>query len=47
MREFSIVCAGSLLGVAIKQENVSFPVGKVDRIRMFPMSFEEFSENMQ
>lgn len=37
-----IVCAGSLLGVAIKRDNISFPVGKVDRLQMYPMSFLEF-----
>ena len=42
MRELHVVCAGSLLGVALKQENISFPVGKVNRIRLFPMSFREF-----
>ena len=39
--EYPIVCAGSLLGVAI-HEGVSFPVGKVDELRLYPMSFEEF-----
>lgn len=42
MHELHIVCAGSLLGVAIKRENFSFPVGKVDRLRMYPMTFSEF-----
>ena len=37
-----MVCAGSLLGVALKQENISFPVGKVNRMQMYPMSFKEF-----
>lgn len=41
-RSFHIICAGSLLGVALKQENISFPVGKVDRLQMYPMSFSEF-----
>ena len=41
-RDLHIICAGSLLGVAIKQENISFPVGKVDRMQMYPMSFSEF-----
>lgn len=40
--ELHIVCAGSLLGVAIKRENISFPVGKVDRVQMYPMNFSEF-----
>lgn len=42
MRDLHLVCAGSLLGVAIKAENVSFPVGKINRLRMFPMNFREF-----
>ncbi|MDF2698506.1 MAG: ATPase [Haloplasmataceae bacterium] len=37
-----IIGAGSLLGVAISNENISFPVGKVQTIKMFPMNFEEF-----
>ena len=42
MPELHIIAAGSLLGVALKAEGISFPVGKVDRIDMYPMSFEEF-----
>lgn len=41
-RELHVVCAGSLLGVSIKRDNISFPVGKVDRLLMYPMSFSEF-----
>ncbi|MDO4554968.1 MAG: AAA family ATPase [Lachnospiraceae bacterium] len=41
-RELHIICAGSLLGVSIKREQVSFPVGKVNRLQMYPMSFSEF-----
>jgi len=41
-RELHIICAGSLLGVAIKRDNISFPVGKVDRLQMYPLSFSEF-----
>ena len=37
-----VACAGSLLGVALKKENISFPVGKVNHMQMFPMSFKEF-----
>jgi len=40
--QYAIVCAGSLLGVAVNRDNYSFPVGKVDEIKMFPMDFEEF-----
>ena len=42
MRELHIVCAGSLLGVALKKEQISFPVGKVNRLQLYPMSFKEF-----
>ncbi len=42
MRKLHIVCAGSLLGVALKSENISFPVGKVNRMQMYPMTFKEF-----
>ena len=40
--ELHVVCAGSLLGVALKRNNISFPVGKVERLKMYPMSFKEF-----
>lgn len=40
-REYAVVAAGSLLGIAV-HENVSFPVGKVDELRLYPMNFEEF-----
>lgn len=42
MRELHIVCAGSLLGVALKRDSLSFPVGKVNRLSLYPMSFKEF-----
>lgn len=42
MQELHLIAAGSLLGVALRKEGISFPVGKVDRMEMFPMSFEEF-----
>lgn len=35
-----IACAGSLLGVYLSP--VSYPVGKVDKLYMYPMSFGEF-----
>ena len=40
--EYHIVAAGSLLGVALKREKYSFPVGKVDMMTMYPLDFEEF-----
>lgn len=42
--ELHVIAAGSLLGVALREKGISFPVGKVDRLEMFPMSFEEFVE---
>ena len=42
MRELHVACAGSLLGVALKNERIAFPVGKVNRLQMYPMSFREF-----
>ena len=45
-----IICAGSLLGVKLKRFSKSFPVGKVWRLNLYPMDFEEFlmafNENM-
>jgi predicted AAA+ superfamily ATPase len=48
--EYNIVTAGSLLGVKIK-EQISFPVGKVNSLYLYPLSFTEFvsavkSENL-
>lgn len=39
--EYNIVCAGSLLGIAL-HSGTSFPVGKVDLLKLYPMSFNEF-----
>lgn len=38
--EYHIISAGSLLGVSVAR-NGSFPVGKVDFLRMYPLSFRE------
>ena len=40
--EYHIIAAGSLLGIAINREKYSFPVGKVQMINMYPLSFKEF-----
>ena len=52
--QYDIVAAGSLLGVAVNQgkkpgeedetreDEFSYPVGKVDELHLFPMDFEEF-----
>lgn len=39
--EYHVIAAGSLLGVSI-HEGISFPVGKVDELRLHPMNFREF-----
>lgn len=39
--EYQIVCAGSLLGIAL-HEGTSFPVGKVEFLQLYPLSFMEF-----
>ena len=39
--QYHIICAGSLLGIAL-HEGTSFPVGKVDFLELYPLSFREF-----
>lgn len=39
--EYHIAVAGSLLGIGL-HEGTGFPVGKVDEINLYPLSFEEF-----
>ncbi|HCM59585.1 MAG TPA: ATPase [Bacteroidales bacterium] len=39
---YHVIAAGSLLGVYINRDNSSYPVGKVDAIRMYPLDFEEY-----
>lgn len=46
MPELHLACAGSLLGVELKEKNISFPVGKVNRMTMYPLSFKEFLSAM-
>lgn len=43
--EYHIIAAGSLLGIAL-HKNDSFPVGKVDFIDLYPLSFAEFLDAM-
>jgi predicted AAA+ superfamily ATPase len=40
-REYHLVCAGSLLGIALSKP-ASFPVGKVDFMTLYPLTFQEF-----
>jgi predicted AAA+ superfamily ATPase len=42
--QYYIVAAGSLLGISL-QKNNSFPVGKVDFMKLYPLSFIEFLQN--
>lgn len=47
--EYHVVCAGSLLGIRLSK--TSFPVGKVEFLNLYPMTFSEFlladnSENL-
>ena len=37
-----IICVGSLLGVKLARLGKPFPVGKVERLHLYPMDFEEF-----
>ncbi len=39
--EYAVVAAGSLLGVAL-HKGTSFPVGKVDFMDLYPLTFQEF-----
>lgn len=43
--EYFVMAAGSLLGVSL-QKNNTFPVGKVDFLSLYPMSFKEFLNNL-
>lgn len=40
--EYNIICAGSLMGVALNRQGSSFPVGKVDFVNLYPVSFSEY-----
>ncbi len=43
-KEYHIITAGSLLGVALKQKEMSFPVGQVEFLTIYPFTFCEFLE---
>lgn len=45
MPDLHVIVAGSLLGLSL-HGCVSYPVGKVEEIRMYPMTFMEFLEAM-
>ncbi len=42
MPELTIICAGSLLDLALKKINFSMPVGRISYMFMGPMSFQDF-----
>ena len=44
--EFHIIAAGSLLGTLLA-ESMSYPVGKVNLLDIYPMDFEEFLEAVE
>ena len=41
--QYHVAVAGLLLGISLYRDT-SFPVGKVDMIKMYPMTFDEFQE---
>lgn len=40
--QYHIIAAGSLLGVAVKKRMMTVPVGKVEVMRMYPVTFKEY-----
>ncbi|MGM9675061.1 MAG: ATP-binding protein [Bacteroidaceae bacterium] len=40
-RDLHVVVAGSMLGISLREDE-SYPVGKIDNMRMYPMTFYEF-----
>lgn len=44
--QYQIICAGSLLGVAL-HPGTSFPVGKIEFLDLYPLSFIEFMQAMK
>ena len=44
-KEYYVIGAGSLLGIHINKKDFSFPVGKVEFLTIYPLSFEEFLIN--
>ena len=43
-KNYHIISAGSLLGVAVRKRRYSFPVGQVDFLNLYPLTFTEFLE---
>ena len=40
--EYHVMAAGSLLGVAVRKKSMTVPVGKVRKMRLYPLTFREF-----
>lgn len=40
--QYHVIAAGSLLGVAVRKKRMSVPVGKVQIMKMYPVTFKEF-----
>ena len=40
--EYHVIAAGSLLGMAVRAKRMKVPVGKVQVLRMYPISFSEY-----
>ncbi len=40
--EYHVVAAGSYMGLGLRREGESYPVGKVDMLTFYPLTFEEF-----
>lgn len=47
MSEQHIIAAGSLLEFVLENEQISFPVGRVEFNYLFPLTFEEFLKGLQ
>ena len=41
-QDYHVVAAGSYMGIAMRKQDVSFPVGKVNQLTLYPMCFSEF-----
>ncbi len=44
MKELHLIAAGSLLEIMLDEARISFPVGRVEYIYLYPMSFPEYLE---
>lgn len=43
-KEYHVICAGSLLGTLLAQPH-SYPVGQVNLLNIYPLTFDEFLQN--